>query len=501
MKPMGTATSFVPALRWTRLPDARLRGDVLDRDIAGCPPSFSVVSAAALCCLLLLLGFASGARAFPGSEEAFQEAQPGITYQAGTRLRISDTDWSFVVPNGWKSNRSEDSPMPFVYSEPGKALGMVFPMVDATRDSIREQLSQPLSLLHGLSFVPSGTEVETAHTMGRSFQSEELVGRALAVFGPEQACVLYFLMGPADEASDYDATLERLAASTRFGTQNPNQASSAPSRSVEAEGDMVTIMAGTFLRGSLPGDGDPDEEPQRVLYLDGFRLDRQEVTNRRYRAFLQATGHRTPEHCCDPSYNLWDGYEIDASRLDHPVVNVDWHDAEAFCRWDGKRLPREAEWERAARGTHGRRFPWSDLWDRTRANGASYWANQDLLTVEAAKAWWAEEGAALLNQEEAHGLATLPEQALPLGATPEGLVHLAGNVWEWVADWYDPAYYAVAPERNPPGPASGEYKVLRGGSWLNHQAFLRGAVRDGSRPTMRNHGTGFRCAQDLTVTP
>lgn len=274
-------------------------------------------------------------------------------------------------------------------------------------------------------------------------------------------------------------------------------ATSGAGASVHDQDEMAVIAAGSFVRGTPQGMGDPDEVPQRTLYLDAFRLDREEVTNRRYRTFLQATGHRIPEHCCDPSYNLWTGGNLDSSLLDHPVVNVDWHDAEAFCRWAGKRLPSEAEWERAARGTKGRVFPWGDEWDRTRANGASYWAEREFSSAEEAKAWWAEEGAMLLIQKGRQGIATVAEQALPQGATPEAVQQLAGNVWEWVADWYDPSYYAVAPERNPPGPASGEYKVLRGGSWLNQQAFLRGAVRDGSRPTMRNHGTGFRCAQDI----
>src|SRR3989338_606971 len=136
---------------------------------------------------------------------------------------------------------------------------------------------------------------------------------------------------------------------------------------------MVLIAEGPFLRGNPDGQGDADEHPRRTITLSPFYMDRHEVTNRRYQVFLKATRHRTPEHCCDPSYNLWKGTEIEAKLLDHPVVNVDWHDAVAYCTWAGKRLPTEAEWEKAARGTDGREYPWGNQHDRMRANGVSYW--------------------------------------------------------------------------------------------------------------------------------
>lgn len=259
---------------------------------------------------------------------------------------------------------------------------------------------------------------------------------------------------------------------------------------------MVLIPEGPFLRGSPPGQGDPDEQPQRMIHLDAFYLDRYEITNRHYQAFLKATNHRAPEHCCDPSYNLWTSREIATELLDHPVVNVDWFDADAYCRWAGKRLPTEAEWEKAARGTEARLYPWGSQWDPTRANGVAYWAGRDFATADEAKIWWGEAGAELLKKG-VQGILTLPVTALEAGATPTGLMHLAGNVWEWVADWYDPQYYAASPDQNPKGPEAGEYKVLRGGSWLNHRHLLRTTARDASRPTMRNHGTGFRCAADM----
>lgn len=260
---------------------------------------------------------------------------------------------------------------------------------------------------------------------------------------------------------------------------------------------MVLIEQGPFLRGSPEGQGDADEHPQRRITLSAFYIDRYEVTNRRYQAFLKATGHRTPEHCCDPSYNLWKGTDIAEKLLDHPVVNVDWHDAVAYCAWAGKRLPTEAEWEKAARGSDGREYPWGNEHDRMRANGISFWAGTDFGSPEEAKAWWdSEHGATVIATKGVQGILTLPVADLEKGATPTGLMHMAGNVWEWTADWYDPKYYENSDERDPKGPEGGEFKVHRGGSWLNHRGLLRSAVRDGSRPTMRNHGTGFRCAKN-----
>jgi formylglycine-generating enzyme required for sulfatase activity len=277
----------------------------------------------------------------------------------------------------------------------------------------------------------------------------------------------------------------------------PGSAPAIAADFVGADGaPMALIPEGPFPRGSAAGQGDPDEQPQRSIALAAFYLDRYEVTNRRYQAFLKATNHRVPEHCCDFSYNIWKGTEFPVALANHPVANVDWFDAEAYCKWAGKRLPTEAEWEKAAKGGKRRAFPWGDTWDRTRANGVAYWAGKDFATLEEAKAWWAEAGSEVITKKGFQGMLTLPVEALEYGAAPGGLMHMAGNVWEWVADWYDQAYYAASPDRNPRGPETGEFKVTRGGSWLNDRHLLRTTARDGARPSMRNHGTGFRCAKD-----
>ncbi|WHZ23635.1 MAG: hypothetical protein OJF47_002747 [Nitrospira sp.] len=152
----------------------------------------------------------------PQQEDRPLDIEARMTYRAGTRLRIPGTDWSFVVPDRWHGSRPEDSAMPFLIAEEGKGLGMIFPLADVNRESLHDQLSQPLSLLHGLSFIPIGSEVETETSIARSYQGDEMVGRALGLLGPGNACVLYFFMGPPQEMSTFETVLERLARSTRF---------------------------------------------------------------------------------------------------------------------------------------------------------------------------------------------------------------------------------------------------------------------------------------------
>ena len=259
---------------------------------------------------------------------------------------------------------------------------------------------------------------------------------------------------------------------------------------------MVSIPEGPFLRGSQSGEGDSDEQPQRTIHLSAFYIDRYEVTNRRYLAFIKAAKHRVPEHCCDTTYNLWQSMQVPENMWDHPVVNVNWYDADAYCKWAGKRLPTEAEWEKAARGSEGLTYPWGSDWDPLRANGVSYWAGRGFTTPQEARAWLNGEGKTILAQKGIQGMLTVPVTAIPQGATPNGLFHMAGNIWEWVADWYDAAYYANSPANNPQGPDAGRYKVFRGGSWLNQRHILRTTARDGSLPALRTHGTGFRCVKD-----
>jgi iron(II)-dependent oxidoreductase len=151
----------------------------------------------------------------------------------------------------------------------------------------------------------------------------------------------------------------------------------------------------------------------------------------------------------------------------HPVVNVSHDDASAFCSWEGKRLPTEAEWERACRGlADGRMFPWGDADPDPKA--AQYDADGPASVCSKKKNYF-------------------------------GLCDIAGNVWEWTADWHDRGYYAVAPERNPPGPATGLYRALRGGSWFDQgKLFLTCSYRSWARPAERSPTIGFRCVKDVS---
>jgi formylglycine-generating enzyme required for sulfatase activity len=218
---------------------------------------------------------------------------------------------------------------------------------------------------------------------------------------------------------------------------------------------MVYVPAGEFLMGSADDDPDAadDEKPQHTVYLDAFWIDRTEVTNAQYRQCVEAGGCYEPECWDDDDYNA----------PDQPVVCVKWHDAQAYAEWVGGRLPTEAEWEKAARGTDGRIYPWGNSApDCYKANYA---------------------GCA------AHPLSV---GSHPDGASPYGALDMAGNVREWVADWYDKDYYSRSVFSNPNGPDFGSFRVRRGGSFLDYQRNVRCAFREGGYPINWHWIFGFR---------
>ena len=216
-----------------------------------------------------------------------------------------------------------------------------------------------------------------------------------------------------------------------------------------------------------------DESPAHTVFLDSFLIDKYEVSNRAYGDFMKITGHPAPAYWDDPRLN----------KPHHPVVGVNWIDALAFCKHLGKRLPTEAEWEKAARGPHGNLYPWGNDFDSSKAN---YGRHHD---------------------------ATLPIDSYPEGASYYGVYNMAGNVFEWVSDWYDPHYYGrLETMVNPFGPEKpvwlggtgtyvdrltiGEKRVIRGGSWIAPDRTIRSTHRFWNHPLNNSYGVGlgFRCA-------
>lgn len=235
---------------------------------------------------------------------------------------------------------------------------------------------------------------------------------------------------------------------------------------------MVLIPSGSFTMGS--NDGLPSERPEHSVTLDSYAIDQYEVSLQLYRRFLQEAQHDAPP--------TWDD-EAAETVGDRPAVGMSWSDATAYCAWAGKRLPTEAEWEKAARGTDGRRYPWGHM--QPFVDIANYnrgvWVSEAITLVGVA--------GGVEGMSVRHGLKAG-------GRSPYGLHHMAGNAAEWVADWYDREYYGKSPEKNPTGPASGEKRVLRGGSWADLPAALRVSARFSAEPDFQDRTIGFRCAMD-----
>lgn len=276
--------------------------------------------------------------------------------------------------------------------------------------------------------------------------------------------------------------------------------------------EMVLIPAGVFRMGTTPEEITAilrqhrrmsrvaflDETPQHPVYLDAFYIDRYEVSNAHFQRFVEATGYQTQAEregggkiramgskdkwntVATASWRMPKGQgSTIAERANHPVVQVTWKDAQAYCQWAEKRLPTEAEWEKAARGLDGQMYPWGNEPDFARLNFC------DRHCVFPERDANVDDGQA----------ETAPVGSYASGKSPYGVYDMAGNVWEWVADWYEEKYYTRSPERNPRGPTTGSQVGLRGGSWLYPAPTFRVATRGGVPPDRRNNNIGFRCAK------
>ena len=240
--------------------------------------------------------------------------------------------------------------------------------------------------------------------------------------------------------------------------------------------EMVYVPAGNFLMGTSQADlafyedffplrkakRYVNEMPQRTVYVDAFLIDIHEVTNRQYQKFLAETGYQPQDYVHTPPHD----------NPDYPAMVMVWEDALAYAEWVGKRLPTEAEWEKAARGTDGRIWPWGSEWDDTRLSGNDGTGDKDGYKQ------------------------TAPVGQFPQGASPYGALDMAGNLWEWVSDWYDADYFLTAPSNNPKGPIDGDGHVLKGGDWSVNKDYTRCAGRLGGNPGSMLRG--FRCAMDIT---
>jgi serine/threonine-protein kinase len=219
--------------------------------------------------------------------------------------------------------------------------------------------------------------------------------------------------------------------------------------------EEVLIPEGEFSMGSTTGL--PNERPVHQVYLDAYYIDKYEVTNSQYRKCVDAGA------CQPPSRTR---YYDNSKYAKHPVVYVDWFSANAYCTWRGARLPTEAEWEKAARGTDERIYPWGNS-----------------MSCEFANAY------------ECNNNGTVPVGSYPKGKSPYGVYDMAGNVWEWVSDSFDPDYYTYSPKSNPTGPPESIGRAFRGGAWISIPDTFRSSFRAGFGYLLSDGGVGFRCAR------
>ena len=303
-------------------------------------------------------------------------------------------------------------------------------------------------------------------------------------------CIVFIVMmsscGPApDEIALQEITQTATAqdnitaSSTKTQTLAPTNTKTLDLKASDIDGMvLVYVPEGEFVMGSE----NPELEgssPVHTVYQKAFWIDRTEVTNGMYQECVAAGGCKPPSSA--GSYTR-DFYYGNPEFADYPVIFVDWFSATDYCNWAGRRLPTEAEWEKAARGINGAKFPWG--------NGGISGNLLNLADINSDVAW--------ADQSIDDGYAdTAPVGSYLDGTSPYGVLNMAGNVNEWVADWYDGDYYSISPEANPTGPASGtpeNRRVFRGVSFIDIGFAAESALRRRHSPSEAGYTGGFRCA-------
>jgi formylglycine-generating enzyme required for sulfatase activity len=276
----------------------------------------------------------------------------------------------------------------------------------------------------------------------------------------------------------------------RFGGAHVDATGSCP-------GGMVPVPAGTFLMGSPQGEGDSDEQPQRKVTLSAYCIDKTEVTVAAYAACVAARGCSAAPLTVNGTNDTAEAKKFSSQRCnrtdrpDHPINCVDWDQAAAYCAWNGKRLPTEAEWEYAARGNDGRVYPWGE------EAPSPKWLNACGTECNSKEDAKREKGVWHVMYDDNDGWKnTAPVGSFPEGRSPSGALDMAGNVWEWTADWY--GGYAMQAELNPQGTSTGTSRVFRGGGWATIDTTKTRAANRSWYPSItRDCDLGFRCARGM----
>ncbi len=311
-----------------------------------------------------------------------------------------------------------------------------------------------------------------------------LVNPPVTIVSSDQSDTILTRSGLANNTTYY----WRITAKDNHGTSITSQVWNFVTIAGGSSIEWISIPAGNFTMGSIAADtvtwpNTSDEYPQHTVYLDAYQIGKYEVTNAQYKSFIDAGGYtnsaywttdgwswRTSNNITEPYYWTSGQYNSGIAFPNHPVVGVCWYEADAFCQWAGGHLPTEAQWEKAARYTDARYYPWGSTWNASNCNCG-------------------------LNTAPDTFTNSSPVGFFTTGASQYGVYDMAGNVWEWVNDWYSGTYYSVSPSNNPTGPTAGTNRVVRGGCFGDANSDCRVAFRPDLIPSNRGPGNGFRIAK------